>query len=97
MGRGKDRVISEGKRTHQVMQSRSLTTSHRQTDAWPVSEQCLLLKKPTPFTPVLLLSVMLRGVEDLFGQLGSAVPAVSPPGLSPSPRLLAGGVRSEEP
>jgi len=39
-----------------------------------------------------MLSMASYGTEDPFGQLGSAVPAVSPPNSLCTPSPLAGGV-----
>ena len=46
------------------------------------------------FPQLSMLSMMSYGLEYPFGQLGSAVPAVSPPSSLCTPSLLAGGVRS---
>jgi len=48
---------------------------------------------PLPVPPTLLPSMMLHSVECPFGQLGPAVPPVSPPSLLPNPSLLPGGGR----
>jgi len=46
-----------------------------------------------PSSPQLyMLSVTLYGMENPFGQLGSALTAVSPPNYFCTPSLLAGGV-----
>ena len=48
---------------------------------------------PSFFFPQLcMLSMLSYGMEYPFGQLGSAVPAVSPPNFLCTPSLLAGGV-----
>jgi len=41
------------------------------------------------FPQLLLLSMMSYGVQYAFGQLGSAVPTVSPPSFLCTPSLLA--------
>jgi len=56
---------------------------HQPTDAQPVPKQC-----PPP--TFLLLSMTPYGTEFPSGQLGSGVPAVSPPNFSCTPSLLAG-------
>ena len=45
---------------------------------------------PPTSPPLLLLSMTSHGLEYPFGQSGSAVPAVSPPGSPCTPSLLAG-------
>jgi len=60
----------------------SLSTSHQQTDAQSVLKQQLLCKNYPQF---LLLSMTLCDMEYSFDQLGSAVPAVSPPSPCPPP------------
>lgn len=55
-----------------------------------------LLLPPTPPTPqLLLLGMMSHAVEHPFGQLESAIPAVSPPNVSCTPSLLAAGAAGE--
>jgi len=44
------------------------------------------------FPPLYMLSIMPYGMEYPFGQLGSAVPAVSPSRFLCTPSLLAGGM-----
>jgi len=68
------------------MQRQSLITSHKQTNAQPVSEQWPLWKD---YPPLLLLSMALYGMEYLFSQLRSTVPVVSPSSLLPTSSLLA--------
>lgn len=64
----------------------SLTTSHQQTtEAHQVSKQRKSLEKTTPVLPP---NMKLRGTEYHSGQSGSAVLAVSPTRLLPSPSLL---------
>ena len=47
---------------------------------------------PSSFPSFFLLSMMSYGMGYPFGQLGSAVPAVSPPNFLCPPSLLVGGV-----
>ena len=60
------------------------TAYHHPTDAQPVPEQW----PPYQLSLVLLLSMMPYGTEYPFGQLASAVPAVSPPNFLSTPCLL---------
>lgn len=70
------------------MQGKSLTTSHKQTDAQPVlskGHHGSQTKNPFLYLNFLLLSMTLHGIEFLFDQSGSAVQAVSLPNfLHPS-------------
>lgn len=63
----------------------------------PIPKQCP--PPPRPLRPafplVLLLSMTSHGMEHLFGQLGSAVPAVSSPSVLCTSSLLSGGVVCE--
>ena len=53
----------------------------------------LQMSPPSFFFPQLyMLSMMSYGMEYPFGQLGSAVPAASPPNFLGTPSLLAAGV-----
>jgi len=55
--------------------------------------QSLSSAPPQPTFPlVYMLSMMSYGMEYHFGQLKSAVPAVSPPNFLCTPSLLTGGV-----
>lgn len=80
MVQDEDSLMSEGKRKkRQAMQKQSLTTSQKQNDAQPVSEEWLLWK--------IFFFVMLNMtlyVWDIPGQLGTAFLVVAPPRLSPS-------------
>lgn len=67
-------------------------TTHKQTNVQPVSEQWPLW---TDYPPILSLSMTLYGMEYLFGQLGLAVPSVSPSRLLPTSSLLAVGAEWE--
>lgn len=80
----------KSKHTHtphpiQVIQAKSLTTSHQTNDGQP--EQQLLWKD---FPSVLLLSLMLKNTEYLLSQFGSDTLAVSPHTLFHTPVYLLG-------
>jgi len=75
-----------------VTQRQPLTTSHKQTDAQPVSKQQLLWKD---YPLVLLLSMTSYGTEYPPGQLRSAVLAVTAPSLLPTPSLLTGRAKQD--
>lgn len=80
----------------QAMQRQSLTTSHQQTNALPISQQRIPWKN-SPL-PIFFLRMASYGMESLFGQFGSAVPLLSPPDLLLIPNLLPRGskVRNRE-
>lgn len=85
VGQDKDIWINQGEEKGrgdlQVIQRQSLTISHQQTDAKSIPKQQLLWKN----YPVFVADHGVRSVEYPFGQLGSAVPAASPPCLLPTP------------
>ena len=75
----------------QVFRLQESRAPSRLTVTW--EDKCHNAEHP-PFLllpPVLLLSVTSYGPEYPLGQLGSAVPALSPPNSLCTPSLLAGG------
>ena len=72
--------------------------SHLQESRAPSRVTPSLRTCPPPssfFLQLLFLSMTSYGVKYPFGQLGSAVPAVSPPSFPCTPSLLTGGVEWE--
>lgn len=59
-----------------MMQKQTLIISHMQTNVQPVSEQWLPLRPASPINFV-LLSLMLCGMECLFGHFGSVIQVIS--------------------
>ena len=108
-GKGKDALKSIAHK--QSKTRNSFTTSHQQAGVQPAPKkqgcsthesysgrQKPSSQKPPPsfFLPQLsMLSMMSYSMEYHFGQLGSAVPAASPPTFSCTPSPLAGGVEWE--
>jgi len=91
----------------QNKESNSFTTFHRQAGVQPSPGKqgfvthngylgrqtpSLQMSLPSSSPQLYIMSVMSYGMEHHFGQLGSAVPAVSSPKFSCIPSLLAGGV-----
>ena len=84
----KRRITKQENKTQekQVMQMKNNCSPP--TDPQPVPEQ----RPPPAVPPVHIPSIMSYGVGYPFGQLGSAVPAMSPPSFLCTPSPLAGGV-----
>ena len=79
-------ILKELDYTKQVMHN---AIAHRSlTDAQSVPEQWST--PPGQLPPVYILGMTSYGLEYPFGQLGSAVPAVSPPSFLCTPSLLTG-------
>ena len=88
IGQGKDTLLSEEEGGSKSPSDTKAITHHQQTNAQTVTKKQLFWKT-SPC--VLLLSTMLYGLEDPFGQLGSAVLGLCPPpSLSLTPSLLTG-------
>ena len=112
MGWDKDNLIGKAKAAHASKARNSFPTSHGQAGVQPSSGKQgsimhnSYLGRQTPslrtssssffFLQLYMLSMMSYGTEYPFGQLGSAVPAVSPRSFLCTPNLLAGGVRSSK-
>lgn len=75
----------------QAMQGQPLTTSHKWSNALPVSEECPTWKDSSFLPPpkFLLLCMMFSGTQYPFGQIRCAVQAVSPSNFLPISALLA--------
>ena len=71
------------------MQRKSLTTSHRQINAHTNSHLGNQIPTLLPLPQFLLLSMTLYGIEYPFGQVRSAVLAMSPPNLLPTSSILS--------
>lgn len=69
------------------MPSQSLSSVHLGRQNFP---------SPSFLTPVLLLGMTLYGMDYPFVQVGSSVPAVPPPSLSPSLSQFSGGTQSRK-
>lgn len=72
------------KRRNETQKDRCYTTPetvahHLLTDAQPVPHQCVIC--PSEISLVYILGVMFYGMEYPFGQFGSALLAVLPPGF----------------